>query len=52
MYQCPMCNSQNINLLGILGSTVHLRCRQCGYDFSDKANERGEEDFGNDQPEN
>lgn len=32
-YACPMCGGPGI-ALGTLGMLLHLRCRDCGMDFS------------------
>jgi hypothetical protein len=29
---CPACDSVDVRLLGVLGSTVHIRCADCGAD--------------------
>lgn len=31
--RCPVCSGDG-NALGMLGRRLHLRCRQCGIDFS------------------
>ena len=31
--QCPACSGPGVEL-GILGPTIHYRCRDCGIDFS------------------
>lgn len=31
---CPNCKSDEVFLMGSLGSTEHYRCRACGIDFS------------------
>ena len=31
---CPACDSGDATVLGILGQRVHLRCRECGIDYS------------------
>lgn len=30
---CPMCHGE-AGLLGVLGSVAHLRCRDCGWQYS------------------
>lgn len=35
-YDCPQCGGEAI-LLGVLGNLAHLRCRDCGWDFSTPA---------------
>ncbi len=33
---CPICDSNDNMVLGILGKHIHCRCRACGIDFSYK----------------
>lgn len=40
MIECPACTALNIEkeaLLGVLGNLAHYRCRHCGIDFSEEA---------------
>ena len=38
-HTCPACDTPEPKLFGVLGATVHLRCRACGLDFSKSAAE-------------
>ena len=31
---CPMCDSGDAQVLGVLGKTVNLRCSNCGWIFA------------------
>lgn len=31
---CPMCDTNDVGVLGILGRRAHLLCRACGWQFS------------------
>ena len=31
-HTCPACDTPEPKLFGVLGATVHLRCRACGLD--------------------
>lgn len=31
---CPLCDSNEVNILGQLGRLVWYRCRSCGIDFN------------------
>lgn len=42
-YACPQCGGQGV-ALGTLGMVLHLRCRQCGWDFSVDAPDSYEEE--------
>lgn len=49
MYQCPVCGSHDFQFLGSLGNRDHLRCSDCGIDYSHENTEEWEEpdeDYG------
>ena len=50
MYQCPVCDSHDFQFLGSLGNRDHLRCFDCGIDYSHDENaeewEEPDEDYG------
>lgn len=33
-FDCSMCGSSEIKVLGIMGRVVHYRCKSCGSDYS------------------
>lgn len=33
---CPVCDSDAVALLGVLGRVYWYRCRRCGWDFSQR----------------
>lgn len=39
---CPACESPNATVLGHLGNRVHVRCRDCGIDYSADVDDEGE----------
>jgi len=41
-HACPVCDGPSTTL-GVLGYREHLRCRDCGFDFSRKAQPPAEE---------
>lgn len=40
---CPQCGGQGV-ALGTLGYVLHLRCRECGWDFSVDAPDQEDEE--------
>ena len=44
MYQCPACDSHDFQFLGSLGSRDHLRCFDCGIDYSHENTEENWEE--------
>lgn len=44
MDQCDYCGSFNLTLLGVLGSTAHIRCKACGMNTNVPADELEIED--------
>lgn len=43
---CPACGSFDYKFLGTLGSLDHLRCADCGIDYSVDNGDGDEEPFG------
>lgn len=48
MITCPACNADLPMLLGVLGNLAHLRCCNCGIDYSVPSDMIEEEDSDED----
>lgn len=33
-HTCPMCGCENNSMIGVLGHRVHVRCEDCGINYS------------------
>ena len=36
MFNCPLCESDNAEALGILATTAHFRCVNCGTNYHEE----------------
>lgn len=48
---CPACNCPDAKFLGTLGNRVHLRCTDCGIDYSYDEEDEDEDDDEDDDGE-
>lgn len=49
MNYCPACDSSDATVLGDLGMTRHLRCRDCGCDYSEAVEDSDDDEYGAEQ---